>query len=303
MPRFGIKTQITLLCLGLLSIIPLVGLNYWDDIRNATLTAQARIQEIEAKAIATTLLATQQNIRDLLVADEDSELQKHALSAPSIKQPIRMDGLFGDWPLQASSPPRFNLDHPVWLAVPDAPSETAFSLRLAQSSQHLYVAIDVRDNKVVLRKPSHLRLDYNDHIQLTYHDDSGELRRVILPAEQEGALASYYTDMNWQYGRDINSAPLTQQYQQNIASHKTGIQGYWHKTTEGYAVEFRIPITQLDTVQSQPCIWATSHCCQLTQKPRGQVKPCCLTCPRITTCNRPTKKHLCPLMDLRQSWP
>jgi signal transduction histidine kinase len=250
MPRFGIKTQITLLCLVLLSIIPLVGLNYWDDIRNATLTAQARIQEIEAKAIATTLLATQQNIRELLVADEDSELQKHALSAPSIKQPIRMDGLFGDWPLQANTPPRFNLDHPVWLAVPEEPSETAFSLRLAQSSQHLYVAIDVRDNHVVLRKSSHLRLDYNDHIQFTYYDDSGALRRVILPAEQEGPLASYYTDMNWQYGRDINPANLKRQYNQNIASHKTGIQGYWHKTTEGYAVEFRIPITQLDTIQS-----------------------------------------------------
>jgi signal transduction histidine kinase len=251
MPRFGIKIQITLLCLGLLSIIPLVGFNYWDDIRNATLTAQARIQEIEAKAIATTLLATQQNIRELLAADEDSELQKHALSAPSIKQAIRMDGMFGDWPVQANALTRFNLDHPVWLAVPDAPNETAFSLRLAQSSQHLYVGIDVRDNMVVMRKPSHLRLDYNDHIQLTYYDASGALRRVILPAEQEGALASYYTDMNWQYGREINSSPITDQYQQNIASHKTGIQGYWHKTTEGYAVEFRIPITQLDTVQSQ----------------------------------------------------
>jgi len=228
-----------------------VGLNYWDDIRKTTLTAQARIQAIEAKAIATTLLATQQNIRELLAADEDSELQKHALSAPSIKQPIRLDGLFGDWPLQANAPPRFNLNHPVWLAVPDSPSETAFSLRLAQSSQHLYVAIDVRDSNVVLRKPSHLRLDYNDHIQLTYHDESGALRRVILPAEQEGALASYYTDRHWQFGRDVNSASPKHKNNQNIASHKTGIQGYWHKTTEGYALEFRIPITQLDTVQSQ----------------------------------------------------
>lgn len=250
MPRFGIKTQITLLCLGLLSIIPLVGLSYWDDIRHTTLTAQARIQEIEAKAIATTLQATQQNIGVLLAGDEDSELQKHALSAPSIKQAIHLDGLFGDWPLQTNRTPRFNLNHPVWLAEPTKLHETAFTLQLAQSSQHLYVAIDVRDNKVVLRQPSHLRLDYNDHIQFTYHDHSGNLRRVILPAEQEGPIASYYTDMNWQYGRDLNGIK-TQQHPQHIASHKTGIQGYWHKTPEGYAVEFRMPIAQLDTVQSQ----------------------------------------------------
>lgn len=248
MPRFGIKTQITLLSLGLLSI-PLVGLSYWEDIRKATLDAQVRIQEIEAKAIATTLLATQQNIRELLAADEDSELQKHALSAPSINQPIRMDGLFGDWPVQVNTPPRFNLDHPVWLAVPDVQNETAFSLRLAQSSQHLYVAIDVRDNKVVFRKDSHLRLDYNDHIQLTYHDESGMLRRVILPAEKEGALASYYTDRQWQYGHDIEPANSYRKSNEKIASHKTGVQGYWHKTAEGYTVEFRLPTAQLDTVQ------------------------------------------------------
>jgi signal transduction histidine kinase len=96
-----------------------------------------------------------------------------------------------------------------------------------------------------------LRLDYNDHIQFTYHDESGALRRVILPAEQEGALASYYTDMHWQFGHDINSSAPKHKNKQNIASHKTGIQGYWQKTTEGYAVEFRLPIAQLDTVESQ----------------------------------------------------
>jgi len=254
MPRFGIKTQITLLSLGLLSI-PLVSISYWDDIQTTALTAQTRIQEIEAKAIATSLLATQQNIRELLAANEDSELQKHALSAPSIKQPIRMDGLFGDWPKRNNPPPRFNLDHSVWLALPDAPNETAFSLRLAQTSQHLYVAIDVRDNKLVYRKDSHLRLDYNDHIQLTYNDESGVLRRIILPAEQEGSLASYYTDSYWQYGQDIEVSSFAKgkndKTNNTVASHKTGLQGYWHKTSEGYAVEFRIPTAQLDTVQPQ----------------------------------------------------
>jgi len=254
MPRFGIKIQITLLSLGLLSI-PLVSISYWDDIQKTALTAQTRIQEIEAKAIATSLLATQQNIRELLAANEDSELQKHALSAPSIKQPIRMDGLFGDWPKRNNPPPRFNLDHSVWLALPDAPNETAFSLRLAQTSQHLYVAIDVRDNKIVFRKDSHLRLDYNDHIQLTYNDESGVLRRVILPAEQEGSLASYYTDSYWQYGQDIEVSSFVKgkndKTKNTVASHKTGIQGYWHKTPEGYTVEFRMPTAQLDTVQPQ----------------------------------------------------
>lgn len=250
MPRFGIRSQIFLLGL-MLFVIPLLGLSYWNDIRETVLSAQTRIQESEAKVIATTLLATQQNIRQLLAADADSELQKHALSAPSIKQPIRMDGFFGDWPrvdhTESDSEDYFNINHPIWLAVPEALNETAFSLRLAQSPSHLYVGIDVRDNQVVFREPSHLRLDYNDHIQLTYYDASGRLQRVIIPAENEGPLASYYSDSRWQFAKDI----LKFSTNEMIPSHKTEIQGYWRKTDTGYAVEFRMPISQLDTSPTQ----------------------------------------------------
>lgn len=250
MPRFGIRLQISLFSLVLV-IIPVLGVSYWNDIRETVLSAQTRIQESEAKVIATTLLATQQNIRQLLAADEDSELQKHALSAPAIKNPIRMDGFFGDWPAVQTQDERFNINHPIWLAVPDIEgaslNETAFSLRLAQSSQHLYVAIDVRDDKLVFREPSHLRLDYNDHVQLTYYDAFGRLQRIIIPAEQEGPLASYFTDAQWQFGKDI----FRPGSREAIASHKTDIQGYWRKTNEGYAIEFRIPIAQLDTTPTQ----------------------------------------------------
>lgn len=193
MPRFGIKTQISLFSLVLI-IIPLLGVSYWNDIRDTVLSAQSRIQESEAKVIATTLLATQQNIRQLLAADEDSELQKHALSAPAIKKPIRMDGLFGDWPPSYND----NIYHPIWSAHSNSESEvlneTAFTLQLAQSSQHLYVGLNVHDDTLVYREASHLRLDYNDHVQLTYYDAFGRLQRVIMPAEKEGPLASYFTD-------------------------------------------------------------------------------------------------------------
>lgn len=250
MPRFGIRTQISLFSLVLV-VIPLLGTSYWNDIRETVLSAQSRIQESEAKVIATTLLATQQNIRALLAADEDSELQKHALSAPAIKTPIRLDGFFGDWPISTKPAKNeeqyFNITHPIWLAQPEYMSETAFSLRLAQSSQHLYVAVDVRDDKLVYREPSHLRLDYNDHVQLTYYDAFGRLQRIIIPAEKEGPLSSYFTDAQWQFGKDFYSAGAGEM----IPSHRTDIQGYWRKTETGYALEFRIPIAQLDTSPTQ----------------------------------------------------
>ena len=111
MPRFGIRSQFTLLSLGLISI-PLVGLSYWEEIQKTALTAQARIQEIEAKAIVTSLLATQQNIAELLAVDEDSDLRKHSLSAPTIKQPLRLDGYFSDWPQQTINNDQFSFKRP-----------------------------------------------------------------------------------------------------------------------------------------------------------------------------------------------
>ena len=246
MARFGIRTQISLFSLVLI-FIPLLGVSYWNDIRETVLSAQSRIQESEAKVIATTLLATQQNIRALLAADEDSELQKHALSAPAIKQAIRLDGYFNDWPQKLSQTERFNLNHPIWLAFPNAQNETAFSLQLAQSTQYLYVAIDVRDEQLVYREAGHLRLDLNDHIQLIYSDAYGRLQRIILPAEKEGALASYFTNAQWQFGQDVFDPGSGE----TVPSHKTEIQGFWRKTAEGYAVELRIPIAQLDTSPTQ----------------------------------------------------
>ncbi len=253
MPRFGIRSQISLFSLVLV-VIPLLGISYWNDIRETVLSAQSRIQESEVKVIATTLLATQQNIRALLAADEDSELQKHALSAPAIKQPIRLDGFFSDWPRANNveeGSERFTINHSIWLAASEEgnekPNETAFSLRLAQSSQHLYVALGVRDDLVVYRNPAHLRLDYNDHIQLTYYDAYRRLQRIIIPAEKEGAMASYFTDAQWQFAKDAFS-PVSQD---SVPSHKTEIQGYWRQTPEGYALEFRLPIAQLDTTPTQ----------------------------------------------------
>ncbi len=243
-PRFGIKLQVGLLGLGLL-FIPVVALQYWEQIQQTTLDAQARIQETEARAIATSLIATQPNIRSLLAAETLNNVQSHALGAPELNRPIRLDGQYGDWPRNLQIEPAYPYDDPIWLADPETATELAFSLRLAQSNQHLYVALAVRDGKVVTRRPEHLRLDLADHVQLTYYDAMGGLQRVLIPVEKEGALASYYTDAKWQFGRDR----IDPRDDSDIPSHKTGIQGVWKRTNEGYAMEFRLPLASFDAEQ------------------------------------------------------
>ena len=266
MQRFGIRTQISLFSLVLV-VIPVLGFSYWQDIRETVLSAQSRIQESEAKVIATTLLATQQNIRQLLAADEDSELQKYSLSAPAVKQAIRLDGYFNDWAMHSDQKTGFNLKHVIWTAEQTDDNETSFALNLAQSTQHLYVALSVRDNTLVYRDPSHLRLDYNDHIQFTYYDERGLLQRVIIPAQQEGPIASYFTDARWQFGKD----QIDMRSGTSIPSHQTDIQGFWRKTEQGYSLEFRLPISELDTSPTQLHVAVVDVDDQLTYAPNTIV--------------------------------
>lgn len=242
MPRFGIKAQVSLLSLGFLAI-PWFAWTYWQEIQETAIAAQGRVQLIETKAIATSLVATQANIADLLAADEDSELEKYALSAPSLMSPIRLDGDFSDWTTQQETIESFNSGFSVWESASALPSEAAFGLAVAQNENYLFLALNVRDNRLQFRKPNHLRLDLNDHVQLTYENEAGKLQRVIIPSQGEGNLASYFTDADWKYGVDIQDPG--QRVESIISSHKTGIQGYWQATEQGYAIELRIAKAQL----------------------------------------------------------
>lgn len=242
MPRFGIKAQVSLLSLGFLAI-PWFAWTYWQEIQETAIAAQGRVQLIETKAIATSLVATQANIGELLAADEDSELEKYALSAPSLVSPIRLDGDFSDWTTQQETIESFNSGFSVWESASALPSEAAFGLAVAQNENYLFLALNVRDNRLQFRKTNHLRLDLNDHVQLTYENEAGKLQRVIIPWQGEGNLASYFTDAEWTYGVDIQDPG--QSVESIIPSHKTGIQGYWQATEQGYAIELRIAKAQL----------------------------------------------------------
>ena len=233
--RFGIRAQITVLCTSLIAI-PLLAWSYWQELQDAALETQGRIQLIEAKAIATSLVATQANIADLLEADENSTLEKYALSAPAIKNPIRLDAKFNDWGTQRAQIEARDASHVLWHANAFLPKESAFGIGLAQNENYLYLALDVTDSFVHLRPKNQLRLDFNDHIKLTYQNRAGQLERIIIPAQDSGDLASYFTSSQWRYGVD-------QEDQINgrvTPSHLTDIKGYWQKTRDGYALELRI---------------------------------------------------------------
>ena len=240
MPRLGIKAQVSLLSLGLLAL-PLIGFSYWQQVKDSTLETQAHIQQIEAKAIATSLLATQEDISALLAANEESELYKYSLAAPLLNIHLKLDGYLDDWPsaLVRQSKTKFNKIN--WQADTQQTLETEFELQLAQTSQHLYVGMQVIDSLISYRR-NHLRLDYSDHIRLSFLNPQNQITRIIIPAEHEGALASYFTNHEWEYGHDPSP---------DKASHETELQGFWRRHALGYSVEFRIPLELMGTDNAQ----------------------------------------------------
>ncbi|KZZ33130.1 MULTISPECIES: ATP-binding protein [unclassified Oleiphilus] len=273
MPGFGIKAQVAVLSLAMLAI-PLVAYNYWQQIKEASLSTQAHIQEIEAKAIATNLLATQKDIPTLLAANESSELHKHALAAPVLQTSLRLDGELSDWPEKLVESSRLAYDKRYRQTNTTDSPEAAFTLQLAQTQHYLYAAIAVTDELVSYRR-NHLRLDYSDHIRLSYRAPEGHIERIILPAEHEGPLASYFSNHEWEYG----IAPSTE-----IESHQTGIQGFWRRSESGYVVEFRLPLSQLDTqgaelhiavvdVDQQPSLGPKAIISTLPSELAGQFNP------------------------------
>ncbi|HIB84082.1 MAG TPA: hypothetical protein EYO59_05665 [Chromatiaceae bacterium] len=244
MARISIKRKLVVLSLFSLLVLALLGVKYWQEMRDFAISGQIHTQQLAAKTIAATL-ASQRNLRTLLSQTENADLDPHTIDVGNLNEPIQIDGFLSDWPASDGNTVTFGNEHMLWPPVVDTSLETKFSVRFVQSSSHLYLAVAVTGAQVVFRRPTHLRLDRNDHIRLSMVDQDNIRRRVIILAEGEGNIASFYTDAGWAKGIDLT--PTDKQV--SVPSHRTGVQGFWRESADGYVIEMRIPTTHLSTTQ------------------------------------------------------
>ncbi|OOZ39088.1 hypothetical protein BOW53_12990 [Solemya pervernicosa gill symbiont] len=229
----GLGTKLVLSSLVLLAI-PWFGYSYLQEMKQFLLQGQEKAQLMAARAAATAL----HNRNDLF--DPSSGLpgplhQKSAFYAYPLKPDIQIDGYTSDWLDLLEHASKHGEESTIHIDERRREVPPSFKLILGVNGEHLYGVIEVKDPKLVYRHPGYRRLDNSDHLRLALVDNQGKLRRYLMTTEGPGIVTTYEVDERWRYPLDGKPS--------------YGIWGHWREQSGGYTVEWRMPLTMLNTEQ------------------------------------------------------
>ncbi len=186
-----------------LVMLPWFGYHFIEKIESSLLQGQEEAQSMAASAIATVL----NGYTGLFDTDE------HALYVYPFKQSVNIDAYAEDWqPLKEQF---------------SSYGDGAFSLLLANDSQHLYIYLQVRDENIIYRNPRYASLDSSDHIRLEYIDANNQRHRLVILTAGQGSVSVYEVKQDWTSwisGKHVNA-----------------VYGVLRETASGYDVEMRLP--------------------------------------------------------------
>jgi hypothetical protein len=157
--------------------------------------------------------------------------------------PVTVDGALDEWPAEAlasriTQPSQVLKAASTWTG----PDDASFSVTTAQDAENLYIAIDVRDEKLV-----------SDLSKMAWEQDGVEVRldaRADPQRSQERGDAEYsggFTTIVLSPGQDDRTSGLYQR-----EKWPAGTKAVCKATPTGYAVEIAIPSAALDAMQGQP---------------------------------------------------
>ncbi len=186
-----------------LVMLPWFGYHFIEKIESSLLQGQEEAQSMAASAIAMVL----NGYTGLFDTDE------HALYVYPFKQSVNIDAYAEDWqPLKEQF---------------SSYGDGAFSLLLANDSQHLYIYLQVRDENIIYRNPRYASLDSSDHIRLEYIDANNQRHRLVILTAGQGSVSVYEVKQDWTSwisGKHVNA-----------------VYGVLRETASGYDVEMRLP--------------------------------------------------------------
>ena len=216
-PRLGTK----LMMLGLtLLIVPWFSYRQLVEMERLLIQGQSHAQLLTAEGISTLFNGRNDLFNDLPVTIEDFE----SLYAHPLQNAIRLDGKVDDWGTELIS--KF-----IPFGSESASEDGDFELLLGERNGQLNVFMRIKDPDPVYRDAGYLRLDNADHVRLNFIRADGEDGRIIVTLPAPGVITAYEMDADWRFAQ--NGAPLT------------SVQGFLERTTAGYALEFRLPLSLL----------------------------------------------------------
>ena len=213
-------TKLLLLGLPLALLVPWLALLLLEELERLSVQMQSNQQRLIAESIAISFNGREDWFTDLPV---DAAAQRRVGGEGSqtlVARPIesalrpRVDGSMDDWHQQAA-PARFG------------DGDGAFLLSLGTQESVLYAYLDVRDDVRVYRDPEVLRLNNADQVRLQFIEPNGDDGRISVTLAESGGTTAYRMDADWRYA--AGGLP------------ESAVQGQTRETTEGYAIELRMP--------------------------------------------------------------
>ena len=216
-PRIG--TKLMLLSLTLL-VVPWFSYRQLLEMERLLVQGQSQAQLLTAEGISTLFNGREDLFNDLPVKIEDYE----SLFAHPLENGIRHDGNYEDWGDEGG-------ERLLWFGAPDA-GDGAFRLALGERGGQLHVFVQVMDPDIVYRSPEYLRLDYADHLRLSFIRSDGGDGRISLVFTKPGDISAYRMNEDWRLATPPGDP-------------ETAVRGAMKPTASGWNLEFRLPLTML----------------------------------------------------------
>lgn len=224
---FSIRSKVLLLSLTLLSI-PYVGYEYVREMEKYLRDNLETSLSDSARALASVL-----NERPSLFARNlfDTVREDGELFAHSFKTPIKLDGYTEDWHDFLEGAGYYAEKHILKNVGNYSSNSLSFKHLLGKYRNHLYALFIVRDEQVVYRDASLVRLDRCDHLQIVMQEPNQQFDRYVVTPQEQGWVNAYKVRVSSQGTYSYHAQTINR------------IQGSWREIEDGYILELRIPLS------------------------------------------------------------
>ncbi len=222
----SIRSKVLLLSLTFFSI-PYMGYEY---IRAMESYLRDNL-EVSLKEAARTHASALNHRSELFTRNLTDTLEKESvLFTYSLRNAIQLDGKLEDWEDYLPKANLYAEKHILKNQGNYSPDSLSFQHIQGKYKGQLYVLFIVKDEKLVYRTNSSLRLDKSDHLQIVMRQPDHIFSRYIISPLNDGWVNAY----------KVNNlvGDLSPQIE-------TRIQGVWKTIDKGYLIEIRLPLAMI----------------------------------------------------------
>ena len=214
-----------LLVSAVLVVVPWIGVRYIQDMEDFLRSNQENNLLGRAQIVAAVL----QGQAELFVPRGIQPAgETHYAAAPAshmyvrpLDSAIQLDGYLDDW-----------AEYHGRRQLPDSLGDltrAGYRGHIGTYKNYLYMMFEIRDDIIVYRRPTSLRLDKSDHLRIVLRDPEGHIRDYIITTMSPGWVNAHRMESD---GDNLHAvAP------------ELRIKGEWQHTPDGYNIEIRIPLS------------------------------------------------------------